>query len=189
MQAQAQAALQDFFSGAPGEKLKTAATAQLVLGLLLTFWTASLSGALALLGLFAVVLSNSEFLRLVSLALCLCTQLARCVGLTSVMLRLRPLLTHMCSMIFVTLLRASEHSVSSPWWTATCLTPATVCAQYFYLCPVDIIVSVFRLALSERPAGYSLLLLLQLLAFVAEGAGTFLARHVPTLVASDSTLQ
>ena len=46
-----------------------------------------------------------------------------------------------------------------------------VCAQYFYLCPVDIVVSVFKLALSERPAGYSLLLLLQLLAFVAEGAG------------------
>ncbi len=49
--------------------------------------------------------------------------------------------------------------------------PATVCAQYFYLCPVDIVVSVFRLALSERRAGYSLLLLLQLLAFLAEGAG------------------
>ncbi len=72
MQAQAQAALQDFFAGAPGEKLKTAATAQLVLGMLLTFWTASLSGALALLGLLAVVLSNSEFLRLVSFDSDLC---------------------------------------------------------------------------------------------------------------------
>ena len=41
-------------------------------------------------------------------------------------------------------------------------------AQYFYLCPVDILVSVLRLALSERPTGYSLLLLLQLLAFTAE---------------------
>ena len=73
MQAQAQAALQDFFSGAPGEKLKTAATAQLLLSLLLTFWAGNLSGALALLGLLAVVLSNSEFLRLVSRTLYLCT--------------------------------------------------------------------------------------------------------------------
>ena len=71
MQAQAQAALQDFFSGAPGEKLKTAATAQLVLALLLTFWAATLSGTLALLGLLAVSLSNSEFLRLVRVIVCL----------------------------------------------------------------------------------------------------------------------
>ena len=65
MQAQAEAAIKDFFGGPPGEKLKTAATAQLTLALLTTFWVPSLSGALAVLGLLSVSLSNSEFLRLV----------------------------------------------------------------------------------------------------------------------------
>jgi hypothetical protein len=65
MQAQAEAAIKDFFGGPPGEKLKTAATAQLTLALLTTFWVPNLSGALAVLGLLSVTLSNSEFLRLV----------------------------------------------------------------------------------------------------------------------------
>ena len=58
MQAQAEAAIKDFFSGPPGEKLKTAATAQLTLALLTTFWVPNLSGALAVLGLLSVTLSN-----------------------------------------------------------------------------------------------------------------------------------
>lgn len=61
---QAPAAVLDFFQGPPGGKLKSAATAQLLLALISTIWAPDVSGSLAVLGILAVVMSNHDLLKL-----------------------------------------------------------------------------------------------------------------------------
>lgn len=55
------------FQGPPGGQLKLAATAQLGLCIIASTWVADTAGAVAILGILSVVLSNLELLQLVSL--------------------------------------------------------------------------------------------------------------------------
>lgn len=61
--------LMDYISGAlagpPGDKLKLATLAQLVLGCLISYWAIDLASVVAVFGILAVVLSQVELLRLV----------------------------------------------------------------------------------------------------------------------------
>ena len=53
------------FQGPPGGQLKLAATAQLGLCIMGSAWLADTAGAVAMLGILSVVLSNLELLQLV----------------------------------------------------------------------------------------------------------------------------
>ena len=64
------------FQGPPGGQLKLAATVQLGLCLIASIWAPDTAGAIAVLGILAVVLSNLELLQLVCLWPCLLFYLA-----------------------------------------------------------------------------------------------------------------